>query len=159
MSELVSLSPPTRPALPALVAAAGDRAGVRFLEFFAANIRNPHTRRAYGRAVGEFLAWCESVGVASLAAVQPLHVASWIELEGRQVSAPSVKQRLAALRHLFDWLVTGQVVPVNPAASVRGPRHQGNHSLSGSMPARNRSASAGVIDAFTRRMKSGPMKA
>jgi integrase/recombinase XerC len=52
-----------------------------------------------------------------------LHVASWIELEGRQVSAPSVKQRLAALRHLFDWLVTGQVVPVNPAASVRGPRH------------------------------------
>ena len=34
-----------------------------------------------------------------------------------------VKQRLAALRHLFDWLVTGQVVPVNPAASVRGPSH------------------------------------
>jgi site-specific recombinase XerD len=50
-------------------------------------------------------------------------VASWIELEARQVSAPSVKQRLAALRHLFDWLVIGQVVPANPAASVRGPRH------------------------------------
>jgi site-specific recombinase XerD len=50
-------------------------------------------------------------------------VASWIELEARQVSAPSVKQQLAAVRHLFDWLVTGQVVPVNPAASVRGPRH------------------------------------
>ena len=46
--------------LPALVAATGDRAGMRFLEFFAANIRNPHTRRAYARAVGEFLAWCES---------------------------------------------------------------------------------------------------
>jgi site-specific recombinase XerD len=73
--------------------------------------------------VGEFLAWCESVGVTSLPDVQPLHVASWIELEARQVSAPSVKQRLAALRHLFDWLVIGQVVPVNPAASVRGPRH------------------------------------
>src|SRR6202043_190848 len=38
-------------------------------------------------------------------------------------AAPSVKQRLAAIRHLFDWLVTGQVVPVNPAGSVRGPRH------------------------------------
>ena len=37
------------------------------------------------------------------------------------LAAPSVKQRLAAIRHLFDWLVTGQVVPVNPAASVRGP--------------------------------------
>ena len=47
----------------------------------------------------------------------------WIELQGREVSTPSVKQQLAAIRHLFDWLVTGQVVPVNPAASVRGPRH------------------------------------
>src|SRR5712671_336005 len=41
----------------------------------------------------------------------------------RELAAPSVKQRLAAIRHLFDWLVTGQVVPVNPAGSVRGPRH------------------------------------
>jgi site-specific recombinase XerD len=96
---------------------------VRFLEFFAAQIRNPHTRRAYARAVGEFLAWCESKGVSSLAAVQPLHVAGWIEMQAREVSAPTVKQQLAAIRHLFDWLVTGQVVPVNPAASVRGPRH------------------------------------
>ncbi len=24
---------------------------------------------------------------------------------------------------LFDWLVTGQVVPFNPAAPVRGPKH------------------------------------
>ena len=41
--------------LPALVAAAGERASVRFLEFFTANIRNPHTRRAYARAADEFL--------------------------------------------------------------------------------------------------------
>ena len=43
------------PALPPLIAAAGDRAGMRFREFFAANIRNPHTRRAYARAAEEFL--------------------------------------------------------------------------------------------------------
>ena len=55
--------------------------------------------------------------------VQPLHVASWIEMQGRELAAPTVKQHLAAIRHLFDWLVTGQIVPVNPAASVRGPRH------------------------------------
>jgi site-specific recombinase XerD len=122
-TTLVPIHPPATPALPALVAASGDRAGVRFLEFFAGQIRNPHTRRAYARAVGEFLAWCESVGVTSLPAIQPLHVASWIEIEARQVSAPSVKQRLAALRHLFDWLVTGQIVPMNSAASVRGPRY------------------------------------
>jgi site-specific recombinase XerD len=111
------------PVLPSLVAAAGERAGIRFLEFFAAQIRNPHTRRAYARAVGEFLVWCEGVGLTSLAAVQPLHVATWIEGLTHQVSAPTVKQQLAAIRHLFHWLVTGQVVPVNPAASVRGPRH------------------------------------
>lgn len=109
--------------LPQLVAAAGPQASLCFLEFFAAAIRNPHTRRAYARACGDFLAWCADKGVPALAAVQPLHVATWIEQQGREVSAPSVKQRLAAIRHLFDFLVIGQVVPTNPAASVRGPRH------------------------------------
>jgi site-specific recombinase XerC len=120
MNQLVPVSSAT---LPELVAAAGDRASMRFLEFFAANIRNTHTRRAYARAAEEFLAWCASAGVGSLDAVQPVHVATWIEAATRELAAPSVKQRLAAIRHLFDWLVTGQVVPVNPAGSVRGPRH------------------------------------
>jgi site-specific recombinase XerC len=109
--------------LPALVAAAGERASVRFLEFFASTIRNLHTRRAYARAVTDFLAWCEDHAVPSIAAVQPLHVAAWIEGQTRGHSAPTVKQQLAAIRHLFDWLVMGQVVPLNPAASVRGPAH------------------------------------
>ena len=112
------------PALPALVAANGERASLRFLEFFAAGIRNPHTRRAYARAASDFLAWCDAeVGLASITAVQPLHVAAWIERLSREHAAPTVKQRLAALRHLFDWLVTGQVLPANPAAAMRGPRH------------------------------------
>ena len=109
--------------MPALIAAAGERASLRFLEFFAANIRNPHTRRAYGRAVAEFLAWCDEQGVPSITAVQPLHVAAWIEQQTREHAAPTAKLRLAALRHLFDWLVTGQVMPTNPAGSVRGPSH------------------------------------
>ena len=62
--------------LHALLAAAGERAGTRFLEFFASTIRNPHTRRAYARAVSDFLAWCQEHGVPSIAAVQPLHVAA-----------------------------------------------------------------------------------
>ena len=107
--------------LPAIIT--GERAQLRFLEFFTANIRNPNTRRAYARAVYEFLTWCHAVGVPDLVAVAPLHVATWIELQTQTLAAPSVKQRLAALRHLFDWLVVGQVVPHNPAASVRGPSH------------------------------------
>ena len=108
-------------AFPTLVAAAGEWASLRFLEFFAAAIRNPHTRRAYTRAVTEFLLWCEKHAVPSIAAVQPPHVAAWIEGQTRERSAPTAKQQLAAIRYLFDRLVVGQVVPVNPAASVRGP--------------------------------------
>ncbi|WP_199228775.1 hypothetical protein [Azospirillum sp. TSH100] len=52
-----------------MVVAAGEETIVRFLEFFAAEIRTPHTRRAYARAAGEFLAWCEGAGVPSLAAM------------------------------------------------------------------------------------------
>ena len=120
MTQLVPISSST---IPALVAAAGERASLRFLEFFAANIRNPHTRRAYYRAAEEFLAWCSDAGLPSIIAVQPVHVATWIEVSSLVLAAPSVKQRLAALRHLFDWLVNGQVVPINPAHTVRGPRH------------------------------------
>jgi site-specific recombinase XerD len=117
LAALDSLSMPT------LVVTAGERASVRFLEFFASAIRNPHTRRAYARAAGDFLTWCAGAGVTSITAVQPLHVAGWIELQTQTHSAPTVKQRLAAIRHLFDWLVTGQIVLHNPAASVRGPSH------------------------------------
>jgi site-specific recombinase XerC len=108
--------------MPAILAAAGAKAALRFLEFFAANIRNPHTRRAYGRAVAAFLAWSE-LGVPSVAAVQPLHGAAWIGRKQQESATPTVKARLAAIRHLFDWLVTGQVMPANPAGSVRGPSH------------------------------------
>ena len=109
--------------VPALIATAGDQARMRFLEFFTANIRNPNTRRSYAKAAEEFLAWCSFAGVPSIADVQPIHVATYIEQLARENSVPTVKARLAAIRHLFDWLVVGQVVRVNPAASVRGPRH------------------------------------
>ena len=103
--------------------AASERAQLRFLEFFTVNIRNPHTRRAYAQATREFQTWCETAGITSIAAVQPVHVAAYIEQLARQRAVPTAKQRLAAIRHLFDWLVIGQVIPVNPAASVRGPKH------------------------------------
>ena len=65
--------------IPALIAASGERAARRFLEFFAANICNQHTRRVHGRVVAEFLAWRDDQGVPSVPAVQPLHLAAWIE--------------------------------------------------------------------------------
>jgi hypothetical protein len=115
MNQLVPIATPSTPS------ASAPRNC--FLEFFAANIRNAHSRPAYYRAAEEFLAWCGGAGVESIAAVQPVNVATWIEASTRELAAPSIKQRLAALRDLFDWLVNGQVVPVNPAHTVRGPWH------------------------------------
>lgn len=113
---------PGGPVLPALIAEAGDQAAKRFFEFFTANIRNPNTRDAYARAVARFLRWCEDRNL-SLRDIEPMLVAAYIETLQEQLAAPSVKQHLAAIRMLFDWLVTGQIVPHNPAASVRGPKH------------------------------------
>ncbi|MCQ2032237.1 tyrosine-type recombinase/integrase [Stutzerimonas zhaodongensis] len=144
MSGLV-LSSSITTHVPVLVSHAGERAGVRFLEFFTANIRNPNTRRAYARAADEFLTWCAEVGVPNLAAVAPLHVSTWVELQMQKLAAPSVKQRLAAIRHLFDWLVVGQVVPHNPAASVRGPSHT---SRTGKTPALDPSEARRLLDSI-----------
>jgi len=108
--------------VPALIEEAGPRARKRFLEFFTAQIRNSHTRKAYWIAVGRFLDGCVAAGL-SLESLEPLHLASSIEALGRDVSRPTVKQHLAALKRFFDWLVTGQVLELNPATSVRGPKY------------------------------------
>src|SRR2546427_587526 len=107
--------------LPAAITRAGEKAAWRFIEFFTANIRNKNTRAAYAQAVREFFSWCEAHGFHQLDKVQPVVIAAYIEQH--LGSAPTVKQHLAAVRMLFDWLVIGQIVPVNPAGSVRGPKH------------------------------------
>jgi integrase/recombinase XerD len=103
---------------------AEPKASERFWEFFTATIRNHHTRRAYYTAVCRFSAWCENRGLHELAWVKPMHVAAFIEELGRTLSKPTVKQSLAALRMLLDWLVVGHVIDVNPAHAVRGPTHR-----------------------------------
>lgn len=108
--------------IPALIAREGDRAAQRFIEFFTANIRNPNTRMAYARAVWQFMAWAEERRLP-LERLNPIFISAYIEQIQQHMSPPSVKQHLAAIRMLFDYLVIGQVVPHNPAASVRGPKH------------------------------------
>jgi len=110
------------PILPAIIAQAGDHAARRFIEFFTATIRNGNTRRAYAKAVSDFLAWCEGHSL-TLPGIEPVHVATYIEQLTRSKAAPTVKQHLAAIGMLFDWLTSGGILPFNPAASVRGPKH------------------------------------
>jgi site-specific recombinase XerD len=107
--------------VPAIVAALGDQASWRYVEFFAANIPNLNTRRAYARACSRFFGWCEDRGL-TLTTIRPFDVGEWIELLQENHGAAGVKQQLAAVRMMFNWLITGQVAPVNPAAAVRGPK-------------------------------------
>ncbi|QND44345.1 site-specific integrase (plasmid) [Rhizobium lusitanum] len=116
MNQLVAITPGS--VLPVLVADSGERAAICFLEFFTANIRNPNTRKAYARSAATFLDWCDRRGINALTAIQPIHVATWIEEIGQSHSVPTVKLRLAAIRHLFDWMVSGQVMPTNPAPQM-----------------------------------------
>jgi integrase/recombinase XerD len=108
--------------LPALFRAV-PHGGRRVWEFFTVHIRNPNTRRAYFKAVEGFAAWCEEKRLGGLAGVTPMHVAAYVEQLGQTHAKPTVKQHLAAIRMLFDWLVTGHIMESNPAHAVRGPKH------------------------------------
>jgi hypothetical protein len=110
-------------AVPAVIAGAGEHAARRFLEYFAAQLRNRNTRMAYYRAVCHFFGWVEQHEIGELADIEPIHVAAYIEVLQATAAKPTVKQHLAAIRKLFDWLIIGQVLAVNPAHAVRGPKH------------------------------------
>jgi site-specific recombinase XerD len=99
------------------------KAEKRFFEFFTAHLANDHTRKAYLNAVKSFAVWCELQSLRELAGVQPIHIAAYIQTIKSRYAAPTVKQHLAAIRMLFDWLVIGHVIEGNPAHAVRAPKY------------------------------------
>jgi integrase/recombinase XerD len=120
-STLLPMPVPGFASLPAVLGS-DEHSQRRFIEFFTVNIRNRNTRRAYAAAAVSFFDWCDAHHL-TLATVQSFHVSVYIEELLTRASKQTVKQHLAALRSLFDWLVVGQVVAHNPALSVRGPRY------------------------------------
>jgi site-specific recombinase XerD len=116
--------------MPALLAAAGPKARRRVLEFFGASIRNENTRKAYIKACASFFTFLEQNGVTALDDIEPLHVAAYLEAMHKALAAngsakfsvATQKQHIAAVRVLFDYLVTGGILAHNPALSVRAPR-------------------------------------
>jgi integrase/recombinase XerD len=109
-------------AIPAVIAGEGPEAAERFFIFFTDTIRNKNTRAAYYRNARRFFEWARDRGLA-LKEIKSFHVSAFIEELSQTHSAPSVKQNLATIRMLFDWLILGQVVEINPAQAVRGPKH------------------------------------
>ena len=109
--------------LPALVANGGERAQWRFVDYFTSSIRNANTRAAYYRAVMYFLGQFEASGFRDLTDIRSLHVSQYVEMLAQAVSVATVKQHLAAIRRFCDWMTSGGILDVNPAAAVRGPKY------------------------------------
>jgi site-specific recombinase XerD len=128
MPDLIAAAPLPSIALdtsriPAVIQAAGAAGAAAFVEFFAATIRNPYTRLAYFKAVAKFVSWMETTGITDLRALQAWHVATYIEKMLKEGLRPAtVKQSLAAIRQLCDFLVVRQILPLNPATSVKAPK-------------------------------------
>ncbi len=122
MTTLPAVLPAPASSLPSVFTASPE-ANERTRDFFTSHIRNQNTRRAYMEAVRQFSKFCDEMGIADLAQVRPIHIASFVEAQLQLHSKPTVKLRLAALRMLFDWMVVGQVISTNPAHAVRGPKH------------------------------------
>ena len=115
-------APPARHAATPALFSSAEHAERRFWEFFTAHIWSRNPRLACLAAVRRFAGWCGRRGLA-LGQVELMVIAACVEELTQAHSPASVKQHLAALRMLFEWLVVGQVLPFNPASSVRGPKH------------------------------------
>lgn len=70
----------------------------------------------------DFFAWCEGRKL-SLDDLEPIVIAAYVEYLVTIYSKPTVKQHLATIRMCLDWLVVGQIIPMNPSSSVRGPKY------------------------------------
>jgi len=147
---MADLIPQLRKTLPAVLQDAGDEASSRVIEFFTAEIRNENTREAYARAVRRFFRWAARHEL-DLSDIQPVHVAAYVEEDDR--APATVKQNLAALRRLFDFLVTGQVLESNPAEPVRSPKLQAE---SGKTPALTAEEARELLDSIVEEKEELP---
>lgn len=119
-----SLVPLATTRMPALVSA-DPRARYAILEFFKAKIRNAHTRRAYIRAAEDFLRFAGQTPTGQrIETIRSVDVSDWVAtMEAAGLAAPTIKQRLAAVRMLFSALLEAHSVDINPATVVKGPRY------------------------------------
>lgn len=108
--------------IPEVIHNTGEQAAHKFVEYFVGQIRNPNTRQAYGRAVQCFLDWCQQQGAHRLDDITYIAVASYVECH--PAAPQTVLQHLAAIRQLFDWLKKQQIISINPAENVKGPKHR-----------------------------------
>ena len=105
MTAALVIMPPSA-AWPLAVAAAPPKAWHAFLQFFAAEVSNPRTRRAYIKGAEDFFRFAHQLsGGQRLETITSLHIAAWLEdMKARGLAVTTVKQRLAGLRMLLQAL-------------------------------------------------------
>src|SRR5216684_5489072 len=134
--------------LPAAIAAHGERAGRRFIEFFTATIRNRNTRMAYARAVKRFFDWCEDHHLG-LDDIEPIAIAAYIEELGTDIAKPSVKQHPRrdppAVRLSGDW----RHPAIHPGRLGARPQVRG-HARQDAGALRRRDAPAAELNRYQR---------
>jgi integrase/recombinase XerD len=106
--------------LPNAILQLGTQGQFAWEEFFAAQIRNKHTRSAYLHAVKAFLTWIEPQE-PQLARITPGMVGRYFDQ--MRLSIPSKKLHMSAIRGFFDVLVLRHICMLNPALSVRTERY------------------------------------
>lgn len=109
--------------VPALVLEGGSNAKYAWEEFLYGEIENAHTRRAYGKAVSDLLAAADEAGL-TLQQISPKFVRQHFDRMKAGTSVPTRKLRLSAVKRFLDIAVTRHAIPLNPALSVRGEKHQ-----------------------------------
>jgi len=133
--------------LPSVLQFAGQDVMRAFVTFFTDNIRNKNTRDAYFRNATGFFEWCERKGLA-FADIESFHISAYVEQMLESKSDSTVKQHLASIKMLFDWMVIKQIVPRNPAAAVRGPKLVQRH---GKTPVMDEEGAKAFFESFAKR--------
>ena len=116
-----------QPAAAQLIANFSDQSSLidSFRNFFEGKLRCANTRRAYQRSASSFFTYASGrLALCSIDDVKPFHISAWLDaMLHNGLSAPTVKQRLAALNGLFESLLAQRVIVTNPVRLVQGPRH------------------------------------
>src|SRR3954471_2821381 len=92
------------------------------VEWFA-NLSNPHTRRVYENAVKDFMRFTGIARPEEFRMVTRAHVIAWRDdLVRRELGGSTVRNRLASLASLFEYLCEKNAVTHNPVKGVERPK-------------------------------------
>lgn len=92
-------------------------------------VTSQHTKRAYGRAISDFMAWFQTTGQVELNKAAVNAYRAYLEAQG--IGASSINQRLSAIRKLAVEAADNGALPeqkANGIKAVKGVRQEGTRA-------------------------------